>query len=68
MNLAEQIQKGENKTLEFKETLPQNESIAKTVVAFSNTAGGKLIIGINDERKIVGVDDTNIFAIQDKIR
>ena len=58
---------GENKTLEFKESLPKNDSIAKTAVAFSNTSGGKLIIGITDKREIIGIDDENIYDLQDKI-
>ena len=44
--LSDIIRKGESKTLEFKEQIPSNLSIAKTVIAFSNTAGGKLIIGV----------------------
>ncbi|MEA3490653.1 MAG: putative DNA binding domain-containing protein [Campylobacterota bacterium] len=48
-NIIQQIQNGENKSLEFKETLPKNESIAKTVIAFSNTSGGKLIVGVNEQ-------------------
>lgn len=67
MTLQNLINEGESKTLEFKENLPKNESIAKTVIAFSNTSGGKLIIGINDKREIVGIDDKEIFEIQDKI-
>ncbi|PKD21806.1 ATP-dependent DNA helicase [Salegentibacter salinarum] len=67
MNLAKQIQKGESKTLELKEKLPKNTNIAKTVLAFSNTAGGKLIIGVNDKREIVGIEDIALFEIQDKI-
>lgn len=67
MTLAEQILKGESKILELKEFLPKNEKIAKTVIAFSNTSGGKLIIGVNDERKIVGIDGAQLFETQDKI-
>ncbi|MBD8490025.1 putative DNA binding domain-containing protein [Echinicola sp. CAU 1574] len=67
MPLTDQIQQGESKTLELKESLPKNESIAKTIVAFSNTSGGKLIIGVNDQLSIVGIDDTMLFEIQDKI-
>jgi ATP-dependent DNA helicase RecG len=67
MILAEQILKGESKTLEFKEALPKNENIAKTVIAFSNTGGGKLIIGVNDKREIIGIDDAELFETQDKI-
>ncbi|MGO2357205.1 ATP-binding protein [Mesonia sp.] len=67
MKIVEQIQVGESKTLELKEQLPKNIAIAKAVLAFSNTAGGKLIIGVNDKRKIVGIDDSRLFEMQDKI-
>lgn len=67
MTLSKEIQKGESKTLELKEFLPKNDSIAKTVIAFSNTSGGKLIIGVNDNREITGINDDELFDIQDKI-
>lgn len=67
MKLIDQIQQGESKTLELKEQLPKNASIAKTILAFSNTSGGKLIVGVNDERKITGVNDMHLFETQDKI-
>ncbi|MGO3691084.1 MAG: RNA-binding domain-containing protein [Psychroflexus halocasei] len=67
MNLATQIKQGESKILELKERLPKNANIAKTVVAFSNTAGGKLIIGVDDHRDLVGIDDHTLFEMQDKI-
>jgi ATP-dependent DNA helicase RecG len=54
-DILEQIKNGENKTVEFKKTLPKNDSIAKTVIAFSNTSGGKLIVGINDKREVARV-------------
>jgi hypothetical protein len=49
MSLLNAIQSGEGKNVEFKEELPVSQAIAKTVIAFSNTAGGKLIIGVNDQ-------------------
>ena len=58
MILLEKIKKGENKTLEFKEKLPSNESIVKTVISFSNTSGGQLIIGVNDDREIIGINNS----------
>ncbi|MTI65532.1 MAG: ATP-dependent DNA helicase [Firmicutes bacterium] len=68
MGILEEIDKGESKKLEFKEILPNNESIAKTIIAFSNTSGGKLIIGVNDKRQIVGLDeDLDIFEVQDRL-
>ena len=54
--LQDKIRAGESKVLEFKEILPQGDKIAKTVVAFSNTSGGQLIIGVGDDRTIKGID------------
>lgn len=67
IKLLEKIKKGENKTLEFKVKLPSNDSITKTMIAFSNTSGGQLIIGINNNKEIVGINYDNIFELQDKI-
>ncbi|MEY8701653.1 RNA-binding domain-containing protein [Francisella philomiragia] len=67
MNLFDEIKLGESKTLEFKRELPSSDKIAKTAVAFSNTSGGKLVIGVADDRQIIGIDDANIFDLQDKI-
>ena len=53
MIIIAQIALGESKTLELKRELPSAEHIAKTVIAFANTSGGKLVIGVDDERKIV---------------
>ena len=57
--LFQEIQAGESKTTEFKLMLPaRNEKYIKTLVAFANTVGGKLIIGIDDEaHSIVGVSE-----------
>ena len=40
------ISAGESKTLEFKRELPKYDQIAKTIVAFANTSGGCLLIGV----------------------
>ena len=40
---------GEMSTVQFKERLMNNYDIGCELVAFSNTHGGKLIVGINDE-------------------
>lgn len=62
------IRKREGKTLEFKETLPGGESLARTAVAFSNMAGGKIIIGIEDRsRKLIGVSENDALDFPDRI-
>jgi len=67
MNLFAQIEQGESKVMELKSQLPQHEQIAKTVVAFANTSGGKLVIGVSDNREIFGIDEETIFTLKDQI-
>ncbi len=67
MNIKRLITQGENKKVEFKEQLPKNESIVKTVIAFSNTSGGKLIIGVSGDREIVGIENKDIFELKDRL-
>jgi len=55
--LFERIEKGEDLHTEFKEYLPSNEDLAKEIVAFANTDGGQIIIGVSDDGEIVGVSN-----------
>ena len=66
---AEEIIRGESLHVVFMKSLPdKNEKMLKTIVAFANSAGGKLIIGVEDNtRKIVGVDTAEIFNLMDRI-
>ncbi len=65
--LLDAIEQGESKTLELKAHLPQGEQLAKTLIAFANTSGGKLVVGVTDERELIGLGDADIFAVQDSI-
>ena len=49
------IKQGEHQQLDFKFEISDARKIAKTLVAFSNTDGGKLLIGVKDNGKIAGV-------------
>jgi predicted HTH transcriptional regulator len=58
MKIEDLLRQHEGKTLEFKENLSSKSKILATLIAFSNTAGGKFIIGINDKtRKVTGIPD-----------
>lgn len=58
MEIEKLLTQNEGKTLEFKENLRSISGILKTIVAFANTAGGTVIIGIEDQtKKIVGIDN-----------
>ena len=50
------IEDGENSTVEFKRKFSSPEKIAKEMIAFANTKGGKILFGIDDDRTIVGVE------------
>ena len=50
------IKQGEGENLDFKLAINNPEKFAKTLAAFANTAGGCILIGINDQRKIIGID------------
>lgn len=60
---------GESKNIEYKITLPdKSEKYMKTVIAFANTQGGKLIIGIDDKtHEVLGVDNETLFETMDRI-
>lgn len=54
--LKQLIQKGEGQTVEFKEAyMKLNRDVFETVCAFLNRFGGHLILGIGDDKKIVGI-------------
>ena len=58
MELIQYLKQQEGKTLEFKENCLSLPKIVQTVVAFANTAGGTLIIGVRDKTKeVIGLSD-----------
>ena len=50
------IEGGENLRCEFKRKFSSSEKIAKEMIAFANTRGGVLLLGVDDNKEIVGVD------------
>ena len=65
----EEIVHGESKNVEFKVSLPKDSAkYTKTIIAFANTQGGQLVIGVDDKtRSVTGVDDDSVFQIMDSI-
>ena len=58
----------ESRRLEFKEHFPKGEQLARTVVAFANGAGGKLVFGVKGEpRAIIGIDESRLFSLEERI-
>lgn len=62
----------EDNFTEFKERY--SDSLVKTLIAFSNTKGGKIMIGVDDDGNVVGLEDSDdvakrcVNAIKDKVR
>lgn len=65
----EEILAGESKNVEFKESLPERSiKYMKSVVAFANGTGGKIIFGVTDKtREVVGFDAEDVFKTMDAI-
>lgn len=54
--LKELIEEGENIQCEFKRKFSTPEKIAREMIAFANTKGGYIIIGVDDDKEIIGVE------------
>ncbi len=58
MRIEEILTRSEGKTLEFKQDLSSPQSIVRTIIAFANTAGGILLIGVeNNTKALIGLKD-----------
>jgi hypothetical protein len=56
LEIQEIIRRGENLQVEFKQNLDNSDRILKTVVAFANTRGGRIFMGVSDDTRIIGFD------------
>jgi predicted HTH transcriptional regulator len=54
--LKELIEEGENIQCEFKRKFSTAEKIAREMIAFANTKGGYILFGVDDDKKIFGVE------------
>lgn len=66
MDLLDALRRPEGKTLEFKPDLSSPEGLLRTVVAFANTAGGIVLVGVEDStRHVRGVAEP--LALEERI-
>ena len=59
------INQGEKINTEFKEAkfkLPKN--LFETVCAFLNRFGGNIILGVSDNKEIIGIDESSVSQIK----
>ncbi len=57
--LREQILRWEDPHTDFKELVTDNAELAKDLVCFANSDGGRIIVGVAKDRTVVGVADTD---------
>ncbi len=53
MDLIDLLKRDEGKTLEFKRDLSARQGLLRTLVAFANTAGGTVLVGVEDRTRHV---------------
>jgi ATP-dependent DNA helicase RecG len=59
------IKQGESEQLEFMEVV-RTESIAKTLCSFLNGSGGRVVIGVTDDGKVIGLE--NVPEIEQELK
>jgi len=57
--LKQLVTLGEGVSLEFKRRVPRDKRIAKEVIALANTRGGRILVGVDDDGTITGLDDSS---------
>jgi Putative DNA-binding domain len=61
----------ERQQVEFKRQLPADDrskrKVMKTVCAFANEVGGSLLIGVDDDRNLVGLEPTTVERTRDQL-
>ena len=58
------IAEGENQQLDFKYCVSDSRKIARTLTAFANSDGGRLLIGVRDNGSIAGIKtDEEIYMV-----
>lgn len=59
------IEEGEHQTQDFKMRIDDAQKIARTIVAFANTDGGRLLVGVKDNGAITGVNQEEEYHMID---
>lgn len=63
--ITDVLQQRESTKLDFKQDLSSMRRVLETVCSFLNTAGGTLVVGVNDEREVVGL--ANVEKEEEKL-
>lgn len=62
-SLTSLLSQPENEKLEFKLNIPQWDEMAKLISAMANTNGGKIVIGVDDNGKVIGISPERLHEV-----
>ena len=67
MDLDELIARGEGEELEFKQKTTHPHRISRTLVSLANTHGGRVLVGVDDAGRVLGVRDSEeeLFVLRE---
>lgn len=63
LNIYDLLDEGEHENQDFKFRIDDPAKIAKTLCAFANTSGGRLLIGVKDNGTIKGIDPEEEYYV-----
>ncbi|MYA57273.1 transcriptional regulator [Candidatus Poribacteria bacterium] len=65
--LIEKILLGEDSTMEFKRDVPHRDNIADEIAAFANAQGGMILIGVDDNKEIIGIELQKLDNVEKRV-
>ena len=67
LEVLDLIDLAEDSTIQLKQDLRNSTQLASEMVAFSNTRGGIIIVGVSKEKDIIGLSDPDIERVNQLI-
>jgi predicted HTH transcriptional regulator len=65
--ILELIDKGEDSRTQYKKDITNAIQLAQEMVAFSNTKGGFIIVGVDDSGNVTGLENSDIRRLNQLI-
>ncbi len=66
-NLKTLVARGEDSQLQFKQDIRNVDALAAEMVAFANSEGGRILIGVSDTGKLIGIPRSEVGRINQLI-
>jgi Predicted transcriptional regulator containing an HTH domain and an uncharacterized domain shared with the mammalian protein Schlafen len=57
----------ESALLEFKREVPKNDQIIKTIIGFCNQKGGRLVLGVDNDRTVAGLSEDQVGQLLESL-